>query len=178
MTTTRDKMRISALTAGLAVMLGVWMFVVAFAPAIIENLGGYSPWVLGPVSTAVWALFSGVAYAVLRRSHSQKAATDLLGNYRCPKLAATARAPYGSLCAGREEKRRLEAATAGFALTISTWVAALSFLPEACLDLLNAAPVWFYCVLSVGLWVASSTVMYMALSQSDRSPHPSKRDPG
>lgn len=172
MNSTRDKVRMSALTVGLAVIVGVWMFVAAFAPEIIEDLGGYSPWVLGPASTAAWALFSGVAYAVLRRSYSQNAATDPLGNYRCPKLAATANAPDVSLCAGREEKRRLGAATAGFALTIASWVTLLSFMPEAWSDSLNEAPAWFYSLVSIGLWAALSTVMYLAFRASEERPTP------
>ncbi len=170
-------MRISSLTVGLAATVGAWTFTAAFLPATVEKLTGYSPWVYGPVSTVVWALFSGVAYAILCRSHGQSAARDSLANYRCPEIAAAASAPGASVCASREEKRRLGAATAGFALTISTWVAALSFMPEDWLDTLTAAPVWFYCLVSVGLWATFSAVMYLAFVASERRP-PRVKSPG
>ncbi len=178
MTSPRDRVRISSLTVGLAATVGAWTFVAAFAPATLEALGGYSPWIYGPASTAVWALFSGATYALLCRNRDQNAGSDALANYRCPELGIAAPAAGTSVCASREEKTRLGAATAGFALTISTWVAALSFMPEDLLDSLSAAPVWFYCLVSIGLWAAFSTLMYMALSHSDRPPLPPKRDLG
>lgn len=166
MTSTRDSARISSLTAGLAVTVSVWAFVAAFVPTILENLGDYSPWILGPVSTGVWALFSTVAYAILCRSHRQSTGTDPLANYRCPEIAAMARAADASLCASREEKRRLGAATAGFALTIGSWVTGLAFMPEAWRDSLDEAPAWFYCLVSIALWAALSTVLYRAFRAS------------
>jgi predicted membrane channel-forming protein YqfA (hemolysin III family) len=169
MISTRESVRVSSLTVGLAATIGLWTFAAAFAPEILEKFSDYSPWFYGPVWTAAWALFSGVAYTVLRRSHSQNAEGDSLANYRCPEMTATF-APGVSVCASREEKRRLEAATAGFALTISSWVAVLSFTPEAWLDSLNAAPAWFHCLVSVGLWATFSAVIYVALAASERRP--------
>ena len=96
----------------------------------LEALGGFSPWFDGPVLTAAWALFSGLAYLLLRRGEIARHAPDEIANYRCRMAETTPYSASASVCASREEKRRLAAATAGFALTISVWVATLSFLPE------------------------------------------------
>jgi len=171
MTSAQDKARVSALTAGLAAVVGIWIFVAAFAPTTIEALGGFSPWFYGPALTAAWALFSGIAYLLLRRTHH---AADELVNYRCRELEITPYSASTSVCGSRAEKRRLAAVTAGFALTISVWVTALSFLPEDWFNALNAAPVWFYCLVSVGLWGILSAAMRVALAASDHRPHPSR----
>lgn len=169
-------MRISCLTVGLAATVGAWVFVAAFLPASLEALTGYSAWIYGPVSTAVWALFSGTAYVALRRTWSRSSRSDSLVDYRCRELAIAAGEAAVSMCASHEEKLRLAAATAGFALTIATWVAALSFIPEGLLDSLSAAPAWFYCLTSIALWAAFRVLMYHALSHSGRQSRPSAPD--
>jgi hypothetical protein len=174
MTSARDRERFSALMAGLAAMAAAWTFIAAFAPQTLESLGGYSPWFYGPVSTAVWALFSGIAYLFLRGNCRSATSPDTIANYRCRELDNLLRSAGVSVCASREERRRLAGITAGLALTISLWVAALSFLPENWLDFLSAAPVWFYCLTSAGLWGILSTVMYLALRAPDHRLHPSK----
>src|SRR5580700_10986109 len=69
-----------------------------------------------------------------------------------------------SVCANRDEKNHLAAVTAGFALTITAWVAGLSLMPADWLDPLSAAPAWSYCLGSVGLWAALSRLMYYILA--------------
>jgi hypothetical protein len=150
----RDRQRISALTIGLAVTVIAWTFAVAFAPEKLESLAHYSPWLYGTVATAAWALFSAVAYLSVRRDLRRKAPQDPRKDYRCCELGLRAPTSGGSICASQHEKNRLSAVTGAFALTISTWVVALSFMPEGWLDRLGQAPAWVYCVFSVILWVA------------------------
>jgi hypothetical protein len=172
-TSARDRVRVSSLTAGLAVTLGAWTFLEAFSPSTVEALGEYSPWLYGPVSTLAWAFFSGIAYAVLRRSHGRDI-TDAVSTYRCPDLAIRAGVPGISICASLEEKRRLEAVTAGFALTIGAWITTLSFMPQDLFDSLTAAPAWVYCLISVALWMTFSAAMHLVFGASDRRSYPSK----
>jgi hypothetical protein len=174
MTLPRDRERISALTAGLAATITIWTFAAGYAPATLEKLGEYSPWLYGPVSTAVWAMFSAIAYLLIHRSGQQSASHHLDQTYRCHELGVPAPLISTSVCASRDEKNRLGAVTAGFALTITAWVAALSLMPADWLDSLSAAPAWSYCVGSVGLWAALSTVMYSIFSAADRRGHSAK----
>ena len=168
MTPARDRERISALTAGLAATVIIWTFAAAYAPATLEALGGYSPWLYGPGSTAAWAVFSAIAYLLICRSGRQSSSRQLDETYRCQDLGVPAPVISPSVCASRDEKNHLGAVTAGFALTITAWVAALSLIPGDWLDSLSAAPAWSYCVGSVGLWAALSAVMYSIFSATDR----------
>ena len=168
MTPARDRERISALTAGLAATIIIWTFAAAYAPASLEKLGEYSPWFYGPGSTVAWAVFSAVAYLLIHRSVQPSPSRHLDETYRCRDLGVPTPAIGPSVCANRDEKNHLAAVTAGFALTITAWVAALSLMPADWLDSLSAAPPWSYCVGSVGLWAALSTAMYSIFSAADR----------
>jgi hypothetical protein len=165
-TSARDRERISALTVGLAATVISWTFAAAFAPEKLESLAHYSPWLYGPVSTAAWALFSAVAYLLIRRDGRRKAPQNAQESYRCRELGVREPSNGSSVCANQREKNRLGAVTAGFALTISTWVAALSFMPEGWLDRLGEAPAWVYCIVSVVLWASLSEVMYLIFRAS------------
>ncbi len=167
-TSERDRERTSALAAGLAATVISWTFAAGFAPEKLESLGRYSPWLYGPASTAAWALFSAIAYLLVRRERRLKAPRNADEGYRCPELGVGAPAFGYSVCANQEEKNRLGAVTAGFALTISTWVAALSFMPEDWLDWLGEAPAWTYCIVSIILWASLSEGMYLVFRASDR----------
>jgi hypothetical protein len=167
-TPVRDRERISALTAGLAVTIIIWTFAAGYAPAALETLGESSPWFYGPVSTVAWAVFSGIAYLLIPRSGRLSSSLHLDETYRCHDLGVPTPIIGPSVCASRDEKNHLGAVTAGFALTITAWVAALSLMPADWLDSLSAAPAWSYCVGSVGLWAALSTVMYSIFSAADR----------
>jgi hypothetical protein len=169
MTSARESQRISAIMAGLAATVGLWTFAAAYAPAMLENIGGYSPWLYGPASTAAWALFSAIAYLLIRRSRF-KYGPGSSASYRCPELGIAAPTAGLSVCANRDEKNRLSAVTAGFALTLTGWVAALSFMPEGWFDFLTDAPVWFYCVVLIGSWTVLSVGLYLALRASARRP--------
>ncbi|HEY2525117.1 MAG TPA: hypothetical protein VGI29_08660 [Candidatus Binataceae bacterium] len=159
-TSQRERDRTSALAAGLAATVICWTFAVAFAEARLEYLAPYSAWIYGPVVTAIWALFSAIAYLLIGRHQREKAADEPCEGYRCREFPQVASANWSSVCADPEEKTRLAGITAGFALTISAWVAALSFMPESCLEWLGEAPAWTCCVVSVTLWAALSGGMY------------------
>ena len=167
-TPARDRERISALTAGLAATIIIWLFAVGYAPATLDSLGEYSPWLYGPVSTVAWAALSAIAYLLIHRSGDRYASGSLDNSYKCPELRVTTQAISHSVCANRREKNHLAAVTAGFALTIAMWVATLSLMPSDWLDSLSTAPPWSYCLGSVGLWAALSTTMYSIFSASDR----------
>jgi hypothetical protein len=167
-TPARDRERISALTAGLAATIIIWTFAAGYAPATLETLGEYSPWLYGPVSTVAWAVFSAIAYLLIRRKGQQISSRHLDDTYRCHDLGVPTPVISTSVCASRDEKNHLGAVTAGFALTITAWVGALSLMPANWLDSLSAAPAWSYCLGSVGFWAALSTVMYSIFSTADR----------
>ena len=167
MTRPSDRERISALTAGLAATITIWTFAAGYAPSTLERLGEYSPWLYGPVSTAAWAMFSAIAYLLIRR-YADQSSRHSDETYRCRDLGVPAPVIGASVCANREEKNRLGAVTAGFALTITAWVGALSLMPPDWLDSLSAAPPWSYCVGSVGLWAALSALMYSFFCAADR----------
>jgi hypothetical protein len=164
----RERERIAALTAGLAATIIIWIFAAGYAPATLEGLGEYSPWLYGPLSTLAWATFSAIAYLLIRRSSEQSLPRNPDAAYRCPDLRVPTSTTGASVCANRDEKNHLAAVTAGFALTITTWVAALSVISADWLDSLSAAPPWWYCAGSVGLWAALSMVMYAGFSATDR----------
>ncbi|MGA2409286.1 MAG: hypothetical protein ABSG46_02715 [Candidatus Binataceae bacterium] len=149
---TRDRERISALTVGLAAAIIAWVFVGAFAPASLEAMGGYSPWLYGPAAMALWALFTAIAYLLLRRNAREWTPSNSDETYRSASLRVTCPLHAASVCASRAEKDRLAAVTAGFALTITAWVAALSFVPGDWIGALGAAPPSLYCLASIGLW--------------------------
>jgi hypothetical protein len=163
-----DRERISALTAGLAATITVWTFTAGYAPATLERLGEYSPWLYGPISTVVWAAFSAIAYLLICRYRQERPSRHLDETYRCHDLGVPTPTISISVCANRDEKNHLGAVTAGFALTITAWVAALSLMPDDWLDSISAAPAWSYCVGSVGLWAVLSTLMYASFSAGDR----------
>jgi hypothetical protein len=111
-------------------------------------------------------VFSAIAYLLIHRTGLQSSAPHD-ETYRCRDLRVTTPIII-SVCASRDEKNHLAAVTAGFALTITAWVAALSLMPSDWLDSLSAAPPWSYCAGSVGLWAALSAVMYSIFSAADR----------
>src|SRR5262249_45485351 len=153
--------RICALTIGLAATVIVWIFAAAFTPEELEWFGNYSPWLYGPVWTAAWAFFSAIAYLLVSRDQTMEEPHNGHQDYRCRDFDLGAPADGYSICANHHEKNRLGAVTAGFALTISTWVVALSFMPEDWLDQLTQAAPWICSVVSIVVWAASSAVMYL-----------------
>jgi hypothetical protein len=155
-----DSERVGALVAGLAATIAIFTLATAFAPSTLDALGNYSPWLYGPAATAVWALFSAVAYLLIRRDRWRKDARSA-EIYRCRELPPLAPPSGCSVCANQKEKNRLAAVTAGFGLTMSIWVMVLSFMPGGWLDWLGQAPAWLYCIASVTVWAIFSNAMYL-----------------
>jgi hypothetical protein len=152
----------------LAATIIIWTFAAAYASPTLEALGELSPWLYGPASTLAWAAFSAIAYLVIHRSAQRSSPCQLNETYRCHELAVPAPVTGYSVCASRNEKNHLAAVTAGFALTIGAWVAALSLMPADWLDSLSGAPPWSYCAGSAGLWAGFSALMYSIFSAADR----------
>jgi hypothetical protein len=165
-TSARERDEIPALAAGLAATVIGWIFAAAFAQTELESLSQYSPWLYGPVATAVWALFSAIAYLLISRDQRRRALLEPREGYRCRDFVPAVSANCRSVCANLEEKTRLAAVSAGFALTISVWVATLSFMPQGCLDWLGETPAWIYCLVSVTLWAALSEGIYLIFRAS------------
>ena len=164
-----DRARISALTIGLAATVVAWTFAVAFAPEKLQSFADYSPWLYGPASITAWAFFSAVAYWLVRRDGRRNPQHNAHEGYRCRDFDARVPCNTSTICANQQEKNRLGAVTAGFALTISAWVAALSFMPEGWVDRLSQAPAWVYCIVSVIVWAASREVMYLIFRASSEA---------
>jgi hypothetical protein len=167
-TSARERDRISALATGLAATIIGWTFAAAFAPGELESLSQYSPWLYGPVAMIVWALFSAIAYLLISHDQRQRALLEPRAGYRCRDFPQVVPVNCHSVCANLEEKTRLGAISAGFALTISAWVAVLSFMPYGWLDRLERAPAWFYCLVSIILWLALSEGMYLVFRASQK----------
>jgi hypothetical protein len=164
-----DRDRISALAAGLATTLIGWTFTVAFIQEKLESLSDYPLWLYATVAIASWALFSAIAHLLISRDRPRSGFLESHESYRCPDLSPAASAYGGSVCANLEQKTRLGAMSAGLALTISLWVAALSFMPGAFLDWLGEAPAGIYCFVTVILWAALSEGMYLVFRASQRA---------
>jgi hypothetical protein len=166
LTSDRERDRISSLAAGLAATVIGWTFAAAFIPGELESLSRYSPWLYGPAAVAVWALFSAIAYLLISGDRRRRAFLGPKEGYHCRDFAPVATADCRSVCANLEEKTRLGAVTAGFALTITLWVAVLSFMPGVWFDWLGKAQPWIYCLISVVFWVAFSRAMYLVFRAS------------
>jgi hypothetical protein len=169
-TARRDRDRISAIAAGLATTVIGWTFAAAFVQEKLEALSQYPLWLYVAAAIAGWSLFSAIAYLLISRDRKQSAFLELQESYRCPDLPPAASANCGSVCAHLEQKTRLAAMSAGLALTISLWVAALSFMPGVLLDWLGQAAAGIYCIVSVLLWAALSEGMYLIFRASRASP--------
>jgi hypothetical protein len=163
-----ERERISALGAGLAATIISWTFAAAFAPEELQAIARYSPWLYGPGATATWALFSAIAYLWVRHSRKSTAPSAAHEEYHCREIKVHPSTDCRSVCANQQEKLRLGAVTAGFALTIGTWVVALSFMPEGWLDWLGGAPAWFYCIASVILWAIMGEAAYLIFRGSQQ----------
>src|SRR5271169_3401158 len=96
-----EKQRISALTAGLAATITIWTFAAGYAPATLEKLGEYSPWLYGPVSTVAWAVFSAIAYLLIHRNGQRSSSRHSDETYRCHDLGVPTPAIGTSVCASR-----------------------------------------------------------------------------
>jgi hypothetical protein len=161
----REKERVAALSIGLAMVVLVWIAAQAFASDWIASLGSLSVWFYGPISVVAWGVISLISYMLIVRAQRRNPAL-------CPeheeatreaRLAACADLTKIPKCVEEEnavEKDKLAALTAGFAITITSWLAVLSFLPTDRLVSANSISPWLYCLASIAVWVGSAALMY------------------
>jgi hypothetical protein len=160
----KEKERVAALSVGLAIVVLVWIAVQAFASEWIASLGGLSIWFYGPVSAAAWGLLSLLSYTLIVRAQRRNPAL-------CPEHEEATREARLALCAdltkipkcveevNAVEKDKLAALMAGFAITITLWLAIISFVPMEWLESAIGSP-WLYCLASMAVWATSAELMY------------------
>src|SRR5690242_7875389 len=71
---THDKERVGALSAGLAVVVLLWVGAEAFASPWIQSLGVLSIWLYGPITAAVWGLLSFISFLLIMRAQRRNPA--------------------------------------------------------------------------------------------------------
>jgi hypothetical protein len=161
----KEKERVAALSAGLAIVVLIWIAAQAFASDRIASLGTLSIWFYGPISVAAWALLSLISYALIVRAQRRNPAL-------CPEHEEATRDARLAACANLAkipkcveevnvvEKDKLAALGAGFAITITAWLAIFSFVPVEWLDSTISISPWLYCLASVAVWASSAELMY------------------
>jgi|SRR5271166_947276 len=168
---TYEKERIAALSAGLAIVILVWLVAGAFTSDWIASLGNYPIWFYGPVTLAAWAGASVTSYALIIRAQRRSPALrpDHEEATRAARMAATGNLSRVPECAeevAAAEKDKLAALMGGFAITIALWLAVLSFAPAEWLVAIQNASPWVYSVASLVLWSASAELMYVGFRRS------------
>jgi len=161
----KEKERVAALSVGLAIVVLVWIAAQAFASDRIAALGTLSIWFYGPISAAAWGLLSLISYTLIVRAQRQNPAL-------CPEHEEATREARLATCAhlakipkcveevNAVEKDKLAALTAGFAITIASWLAIFSFVPMEWLESATSVSPWLYCLASVAVWASSAELMY------------------
>ena len=160
----KEKERVAALSVGFAIVVLVWVAAQAFASDWIASLGTLSIWFYGPVSAAAWGVLSVLSYALIVRAQRRNPAL-------CPEHEEATREARLAACAdltkvpkcveelNAVEKDKLAALTAGFAITITSWLAIFSFVPMEWLESISISP-WLYCLASIAMWASSAQLMY------------------
>jgi len=161
----KEKERVAALSAGLAIVVLVWIAAQAFAPDRIASLGTLSIWFYGPISAAAWALLSLISYALIVRAQRRNPALcpaheEATREARLATCADLAKIPKCVEEVNAVEKDKLAALAAGFAVTITAWLAIFSFVPMEWLESAVSVSPWLYCLASVAVWAASAELMY------------------
>jgi hypothetical protein len=180
---THEKERVAALSAGLAIVVLVWMAAEAFASDWIESLGVLSIWLYGPITAAAWGLLSCISYLLIVRAEQRNPAL-------CPEHEEATREARGAATGDLRkipkcieqvdalEKDKLAALMGGFAITIAGWLALLSFAPLAWLDSIVTITPWIYCLASMAVWFGSAELMYWIFRRARLAtssiPHASK----
>ena len=161
----KEKERVAALSIGLAMVVLVWIGAQAFASDWIASLGTLSIWFYGPISAAAWGLLSLISYTLIVRAQRQNPAL-------CPEHEEATREARLAACANLAkipkcieevnavEKDKLAALMAGFAITIISWLAILSFVPMKWLESPISLSPWLYSLASMAVWVSSAALMY------------------
>jgi hypothetical protein len=157
-----EKDKAAALTVGLSATVALWILAAAFGGEWLDSVSVLSVEAYALISLAFWLLFSVFAHLLLRKparaARPAASSTDPLN-----KLSAAPAIPRTAdqLCASKCEKDKLAALTAGFAITMLSWLASLSFLPRQWLDSLTNASPWIFCAASVALWAITGPLMYL-----------------
>ena len=161
----KEKERVAALSVGLTIVVLVWIAAQAFASEWIASLGTLSIWFYGPISAAAWGVLSLVSYTLIVRAQRRNPAL-------CPEHEEATREARLATCAdlakipkcveevNAVEKDKLAALTAGFAVTITAWLAIFSFVPMEWLGSAISISPWLYCLASIAVWVSSAHLMY------------------
>jgi hypothetical protein len=161
----KEKERVAALSAGLALVVLVWIAAQAFASEWIASLGTLSIWFYGPVSAAAWGVLSLISYTLIVRAQRRNPAL-------CPEHEEATREARLAACAdltkipkcveelNAVEKDKLAALMAGFAITITSWLAIFSFVPMEWLGSAISISPWLYCLASIAVWASSAELMY------------------
>ena len=161
---TFEKERVAALSAGLAIIILVWTGMQAFASEWIDSLGARSVWFYGPISAVAWAFFSAISYLFIIRAQRRNPAL-------CPeheeatrelrrKTCELAKVPKCIEYVDELERNKLAALMGGFAITIATWLAVLSFAPLEWVDSIVRLSPWTYCLATMMVWWGSAELMY------------------
>jgi hypothetical protein len=178
---THEKERIAALSAGLAIVVLVWIAGEAFASDWIESLRVRSIWLYGPITAATWGSLSVISYLLIIRAQRRNPAL-------CPEHEETTREARGAATGDLRkapkcieevdtlEKDKLAALMGGFAITIAAWLAVLSFAPPEWLDSIASLSPWIYCLMSIAVWSGSAHLMYWGFRRGRQAhssiPHP------
>jgi hypothetical protein len=173
---THEKERVAALSAGLAIVVLVWIAAEAFASGWIESIGVLSVWLYGPITAAVWGSLSVISYLLIVRAQRHNPAL-------CPEHEEATREARGAATGELRkvpkcieevdalEKDQLAGLMSGFAITIAVWLALLSFAPPRWLDSIAGATPWIDCLVSIAVWSASAELMYRYFHASRRQRH-------
>ena len=162
---THEKERVAALSAGLAIVVLVWIAAQAFESNWIESLGVLSIWFYGPITAATWGLLSGISYLLIMRAQRGNPALcpeheDATRKARGAATGDLRKAPKCIEQVDALEKDKLGALMGGFAITIAAWLALLSFAPPQWLDDIVSISPWIYCLMSMAVWAGSAQLMY------------------
>jgi len=169
---TYEKERVAALSAGLAIIVLAWTGAQAFASNWVDSLGVHSVWLYGPISAAAWGLLSGISYVLIVRAQRRNPAL-------CPEQEEVTRELRRKTCeltkvpkcieyVDQLERDKLGALMGGFAITIATWLALLSFAPHDWLDGIVSTSPWIYSLASMVVWWGSAEITYWGFRRGHR----------
>jgi hypothetical protein len=169
---TYEKERVAALSAGLAIIVLAWTGAQAFASNWVDSLGVHSVWLYGPISAAAWGLLSAISYVLIVRAQRRNPAL-------CPEQEEVTRELRRKTCeltkvpkcieyVDQLERDKLGALMAGFAITIATWLALLSFAPHDWLDGIVSTSPWIYSLASMVVWWGSAEITYWGFRRGHR----------
>jgi hypothetical protein len=172
-----DKDVMSALTAGFALVLGLWLFSEAFTGEWLNTIAGLSPWLIGLVTLGIWGAVSVITYVLIRPAQRQcraicSARRAQPFSYPADSSSPEIEAQKNDLCDAivRAEREKVAALTAGLSIMIAIWVTALSFMPQSWLDSIGKMTPGFYCAATIALWAVASPVMYLVFRASSHRP--------